>query len=121
MPLVTLEDYRTRARGELPAAVFDYIDSGAGDEITQRAKRRDLDGLALVPLSMRDVSSPDVAMTALGRAFRAPIGFSPTAFHRLVHPDGEVATARAAKALGVPMIASCMSSIALEDIAAQSG
>jgi (S)-2-hydroxy-acid oxidase/4-hydroxymandelate oxidase len=118
---VALEDYRTLARALLPPAVFDYIDAAAGDEITHRANRRDLDDLALLPLSMRDVSAPELAIHVLGRSFRFPIGFSPTAFHRLVHPDGEVATARAAKTLGIPMIVSCMSSIALEDIAGQSG
>lgn len=116
-----LEDYRAAARALLPPAVFAYIDAAAGDEITHRANRRDLDDLAFLPLSMRDVSAPELAIHVLGCSFRSPVGFSPTAFHRLVHPDGEVATARAAKALGVPMIVSCMSSITLEDIAAQSG
>src|SRR5262245_52534877 len=86
---VALEDYRTLARASIPPAVFDYIDSGAGDETTCRANRRDLDDIALLPLCMRDVSAPQLAMSVLGRSFRFPIGFSPTAFHRLVHRDGE--------------------------------
>jgi (S)-2-hydroxy-acid oxidase/4-hydroxymandelate oxidase len=118
---VVLEDYRILARAQLPPEVFDYIDAGAGDEITHRANRRDLDGVSLLPLTMRDVSAPTLAMDVLGRSFRFPIGFSPTAFHRLVHPEGEIATARAAKALDIPMMVSCMSSIALEEIAGQSG
>jgi isopentenyl diphosphate isomerase/L-lactate dehydrogenase-like FMN-dependent dehydrogenase len=118
---IVLDDYRALARTLLPAAVFDYIDSGAGDEVTCRVNRRDLDGLMLVPLCMRDVSAPTLTMDVLGRSFRVPIGFSPTAFHRLVHADGEIATANAAKALSVPMIVSSMSSVSLEEIAASSG
>lgn len=121
MSPVTLDDYRLLAQAMLSPAVFDYIDAAAGDEITHRANRRDLDDLALLPLAMRDVSAPELGIRVLGDSFRFPVGFSPTAFHRLVHPDGEVATARAAKALGVPMVVSCMSSMPLEDIAAQSG
>jgi isopentenyl diphosphate isomerase/L-lactate dehydrogenase-like FMN-dependent dehydrogenase len=117
---VALEDYRALARASLPRDIFDYIDSGAADEITCSANRRDLDALALLPFSLRDVSTPTVSMHVLGRSFPVPVGFSPTAFHRLVHPEGEVATARAAKALAVPMIVSAMSSISLEDVAAQS-
>jgi (S)-2-hydroxy-acid oxidase/4-hydroxymandelate oxidase len=56
-----------------------------------------------------------------GRSFGVPLGFSPTAFHRLVHDGGEVATARAAKTVNVPMTVSAMSSVALEDVAVGSG
>jgi (S)-2-hydroxy-acid oxidase/4-hydroxymandelate oxidase len=119
--LVSLDDYRTLARNSLPPEVFSYIDSGAGDEITCRMNRRDLRGISLLPVCLRNVSAPKLAIDMLGRTFRFPIGFSPTAFHRLVHPDGEVATARAAKTLNIPMIVSAMSSITLEEIAAQSG
>jgi isopentenyl diphosphate isomerase/L-lactate dehydrogenase-like FMN-dependent dehydrogenase len=118
---VTLEDYRTLAHASLRSDVFGYIDSGAGDEITCRANRRDLDALAFLPLCLRDVSAPDLSTRVLGRSVPVPLGFSPTAFHRLVHPEGEVATARAAKTLDIPMIVSAMSSIALEEVAATAG
>jgi len=119
--IVTLEDYRALARAAMPEDVFSYIDSGAGDEVTCRANRSDLDALSLRPLCARDVSAPAIEIQALGSTFAAPIGFSPTAFHRLVHADGEVATARAAKALDAPMILSVMSSVPLEVVATASG
>jgi isopentenyl diphosphate isomerase/L-lactate dehydrogenase-like FMN-dependent dehydrogenase len=118
---VTLDGYRLAARGLLPRDIFDYVDTGAADEITCRANRRDLRRLALLPLCLRDVSAPRFGMNVLGRRFGAPIGFSPTAFQRLVHPDGELATARGARALGLPMIVSAMASVTLEQIAAESG
>jgi (S)-2-hydroxy-acid oxidase/4-hydroxymandelate oxidase len=120
-PIVKLDDFRTTARHALAPEVFDYIDCGAADGITRRANRRDFDAIRLLPLSMRDVSRPELATELLGASFRLPIGFSPTALHRLVHKDGEVATARAAKAAGVPMVVSAMSSVTLEEIASRSG
>src|SRR4051812_47810121 len=101
---VSVDDYRSLARALLPTDVFDYIDGGAGDEITCRANRQDLDSLSLLPLCLRDVSAPTLELSVLGRLMRFPIGFSPTAFHRLAHPHGEVATARAARNLDIPMI-----------------
>jgi (S)-2-hydroxy-acid oxidase/4-hydroxymandelate oxidase len=69
---------------------------------------------------MRDVSSLNLSVRLLGWTFDSPIGFSPTALHKIVHEGGEVATATTAKSLNLPMIVSCMSSIALEDIAGNS-
>jgi isopentenyl diphosphate isomerase/L-lactate dehydrogenase-like FMN-dependent dehydrogenase len=118
---VRIDDFRTLAKSEIPSDVFDYIDCGAGDEITVHANRRDMDDLRLLPLSLRNVSDPDLSVSLFGRSFAAPLGFGPTAFHRLVHDDGEVATARAAKTANVPMAVSVMSSVALEEVAARSG
>jgi isopentenyl diphosphate isomerase/L-lactate dehydrogenase-like FMN-dependent dehydrogenase len=118
---VSIRDLRALAKAKLPAEVFNYIDCGAGHGSTCRANRRDLKRISLLPLTMRDVAAVDLATPLLGHSFRLPIGIGPTAFHRLVHPDGEVATANAAKARNAPMIVSAMSSIPLEDIAAVSG
>ena len=118
---VSLEDYRLLARAGLPPELFDYIDGGAGDEVTRRANREDLDRLALLPFSLRDVSAPDASLEVLGRSLPFPLGFAPTAFHRLAHAEGEIATARAEREVGLPMIVSAMSSIAIEEVAAGSG
>jgi len=118
---IRIADLRTLASAKLPIDVFDYIDGGACDEITDRANRGDLDGIRLLPLCLRDVSELDLSMSFIGQSFSVPVGFSPTAFHRLVHGDGEVATAKAAKTLGVPMVVSSMSSVTLEEVAGRSG
>jgi len=120
-PVLNLDRLRTQARQCLPREVFDYVDGGAGREVTQRANRRDLDSVTLLPLVMRDVSSPDFSTNLLGKRIPVPLGFSPTALHRLVHPEGEVASARAARAMRVPMTVSAMSSVAIEEIAERSG
>jgi isopentenyl diphosphate isomerase/L-lactate dehydrogenase-like FMN-dependent dehydrogenase len=118
---VTIDDLRALAATRLPAKIFDYVDCGAGDGSTDSANRVDLAQIRLLPLCLRDVIDIDLAVDLLGDSFRLPIGLSPTAFHHLVHEDGEVATARAAKRLHLPMIVSCMSSVPLERIAVASG
>jgi len=110
-------DLRTRARQTLSQAIFDYIDSAAGEERTAKLNESDLAAIQFRPLCLRDVCSPKLAMSLFGDEFDAPLGFSPTAFHKLVHPDGEAATARAACELKIPMIVSSMSSVSLEDVA----
>ena len=117
---VCISDFRALAKAKIPSDVFDYIDCGAGDEITVHANRRDLDDVRLLPLSLRDVSEPDLSIDLLDRPFAAPLGFSPTAFHRLVHAGGEVTTARAANTAKVPMSVSVMSSVSLEEVATRS-
>lgn len=116
-----IPDFMALAQTRMPAAVFDYIESGACDELTKTANRRDLDDIRLLPLCLRDVAHVDLSVDLLDRSYPFPVGFSPTAFHRLAHPDGEVSSANAARTLGIPMIVSSMSSVSLEEIAQRSG
>lgn len=120
-PIVKIDDFRTSAEAKISKPIFDYIDCGACDGITSAANAHDFDNIRLLPLCLRDVSRLDLATSVLGQSFKLPIGFSPTAFHKLVDASGEVATATAAKALQVPMVVSSMCSIALEHICARSG
>lgn len=113
-------ELRALAERQLGRPVFDYIDSAAGEERTAEYNEKDLDRLRFRPLCLRSVGSPQIATSLLGYGIDAPLGFSPTAFHRMVCPEGEIATARAAYELNVPMIVSSMSSIPLEAIAKES-
>jgi isopentenyl diphosphate isomerase/L-lactate dehydrogenase-like FMN-dependent dehydrogenase len=121
LPLASLADLEAAAREKITAGIFDYIDCGACDGITRTLNRSDLEKLRLLPFCLNDVSEPKLSSTFFGQNFSAPFGFSPTALHRMVHEDGEVAAASAAKTLNVPMIVSCMSSVSLEDIVSASG
>jgi isopentenyl diphosphate isomerase/L-lactate dehydrogenase-like FMN-dependent dehydrogenase len=116
---VLLDDYEERARISMAKDVFDYIEGWAGDGVTYRSNRTDYDSLRLLPLVMRDVSRPVLDAFYFNRVSPLPFGFSPTAFHQLAHPLGELATAQASHAMGVPMIVSSMSSRSMEDIAAE--
>lgn len=114
---VTLSDYRLLAKQKLPQRIFDFIDSGACDEITKRKNREAFDNINLRPLCLRDVSTVNLSTQILSETLSYPLLIAPTAFHQLVDEQGEVGTAKAAKSCGIPMIASSMSNFALEDIA----
>lgn len=115
--VLRFRDLRKMARTRLSKPIFDYIDAAAGDERTAANNEKDLDMLRIRPRSLQAVTDTRISTTLLGHQFDAPLGFSPTAFHRMVHIEGECASARAASTLNIPMIVSSMSSVTLEEIA----
>lgn len=119
--ILNLDRVRLQAKAALPTDIFDYLDGGAGREVTQGRNEQDLDAISLRPLTMKDVSRVGLSTSILGVPLPVPIGISPTALHRLVHPDGEVATAMAANTLQIPLTISAMSSVAIEEVAQKSG
>ena len=79
---------------------FDYIAGGSGDGLTLRANRAAFARQRLLPRVLRGVSSADVRTSVLGRDVALPVLLAPVGFHKLVHPEGEVASARAASSAG---------------------
>ncbi|MEP6696925.1 MAG: alpha-hydroxy acid oxidase [Pseudonocardiales bacterium] len=118
MPIVCVEDYEPLARERLPAPVWDYIEGGAGAELTLHANRAAFDRTSIRPRVLVDVSRCDTTTTVLGSTLRSPIIVAPTAFHAQVHPDAEPATARGAAAAGSLLVASTLSSRPIEEISA---
>jgi len=117
MSFLNLHEVEVLARAKLPASTYDYFAGGACDEVTLAENRRAFDALALRYRVLVDVSKRDTSVTLLGETFPAPLVVAPMAFQRMAHPDGEVAMARAAGALGLLMTASTFSTRSLEDIA----
>src|SRR5262249_32799132 len=115
---LSLRELELEARKRLDPAVYDFVAGGAEDEVTLRANGAAVWGISLVPRVLCGKGTPDLAMSLLGRPATMPVLIAPTAFHRLAHPDGECATARAAAAAGVIMIASMASTVAIEQVAA---
>jgi len=113
--LLELEDM---ARAKVPRAIFDYIAGGAEDEVTLRRNREAFGRWALRPRVLRDVSKRDTKTVLLGERVSMPVCVAPTSFHALVHPEGEVATARGTAAAETILIASTVSTKPLEEIAA---
>jgi len=113
--LLELEDM---ARTKVPRATFDYIAGGAEDEVSLRRNREAFGRWALRPRILRDVSKRDTKTVLLGERVSMPVCVAPTSFHALVHPDGEVATARGTAAAETILIASTISTKPLEEIAA---
>src|SRR5438034_74580 len=112
--LLELEDL---ARAKVPRPSFDYIAGGAEDEVSLRRNREAFAKWALRPRVLVDVSKRDTSTSVLGQRVSMPILVAPTAFHGLVHPEGEVATARGAAAAGTLMVVSAVATKDLEEVA----
>lgn len=110
-----LDGWAERARAVLPAATWGYLQGGAGAERTLRANRAAYDRVALRPRFLVDVSAVSLRTSVLGAEWAVPFGVAPMAYHRLAHPDGEVASAAAG--LGGAFVASMFASRAWADIA----
>jgi 4-hydroxymandelate oxidase len=117
----SLGDVAALARQALPPDVWDFIDGGSGTETTLAANRRALDRVAVLPRVLSGVDTPSIGAPLLGRPQAMPVAVAPMAYQRLVHPDGEPALAAAARAAGVPYVASTLSSAPIEEIAAAGG
>ncbi|MEU2226217.1 alpha-hydroxy acid oxidase [Streptomyces sp. NPDC018347] len=107
-----------RARAELRPEHYDFIEGGAGQEAALRENEDAFARLALLPRVLRGGPGPGTRVGVLGREWPAPLFVSPTAFHRLAHPDGELATARAAAATGTPLVTGMAATTAVADVVA---
>ena len=117
--LASVSDYERLAKDFVPHGIYEYIAGGGADEITLNKNRCAFDHIELSSRTLTDCTSGTTALTLLGEQFRHPVLLAPVAYQKLVHPDGERATAQAADALEAGFIASTMSSVSLEDIAAE--
>lgn len=113
---VNLGDFELLARERMTAMAWEYISGGAGDEITLRWNRDAYDRIKLKPRVLVDVSKLDTSVNLFGRELPFPILLAPAAYQKLVHPEGELATAKGAGA--ATMVVSTMASVSVEDIAA---
>lgn len=109
------------ARERLADGPFWYVAGAAGSGATARANREAFDRVRLVPRMLSGATERSLATTVLGSALPAPVLLAPVGVQSILHPDGERATARAAAALGVPMVMSTASSYSIEEVAEASG
>src|SRR5437764_12083482 len=94
---LNVHDYEAAARAVLPPMVYEYVASGAGDEVTLRENRAAFGRWRLLPRVMRGVTEPDLRTTVLGQAVSMPVLLAPVGLQRLVHDAGELASAAAAR------------------------
>ncbi|MFM7062885.1 MAG: alpha-hydroxy acid oxidase [Actinomycetes bacterium] len=114
----SVEDLHGLARERLDHNAYDYFRSGAGTEWTLRENEAAYRRWTFAKQVLVDVSAPDLSVDLLGTRLEVPVVVAPTAMHQLAHPDGEVATARAALDQGSLMVVSTLSNRPLEDVAA---
>lgn len=114
---VCLADFEPLAKERLSHSAYEYIASGAADDLTIRWNREAFDQIRLRPKVLVDVEKIDMRVTLFGQDMPHPILLAPTAWHRLSHPEGEVATARGAGPAGATFVVSSLSTRRLQDIA----
>jgi lactate 2-monooxygenase len=109
------------AREKFEPGPFGYVAGGACAGATVAANREAFGRWRIVPRMLTDATRRDLGTTVLGQSMPAPVLLAPVGVQSIVHSDGELATARAAAALGVTMVLSTASSHTIEEVAEASG
>ena len=115
--VLSLPEMEERARGCMSHMAYEFVAAGAADEHTVRWNHEAYQRIRLRTHVLRDVATVDTGITLLGRELLFPILLAPTAYHRAIHPEGEIATARGASAANATWVVSASSTTAIEEIA----
>lgn len=118
---INVFDFETVAHAKVPPAHFGYLASGIDDEVSLRSNREGFQKFRLRPRRLVDVSKVDLRMQLFGETYPTPVILAPIGGHRAYHPEGEIATARAAAVGNHLMILSSMTSTKIEQVAAARG
>jgi isopentenyl diphosphate isomerase/L-lactate dehydrogenase-like FMN-dependent dehydrogenase len=118
IPLALLE---AKAKEVLTPQAYDYVGGGAAGERTMQANLDAFFRWQIVPRMLRDVSQRDLSVEVLGARLSAPTLLGPVGVQGIIHPDAEVASGRAAAALGLPFVLSTVSSRSIEEVAQAMG
>jgi L-lactate dehydrogenase (cytochrome) len=109
------------ARERLAPEAFGYVAGSAGTESTAKANRDALERRRIVPRMLRDVAARDLSVELFGQVMPSPVLLGPIGVLTIVHPEGELAVARAAAAEGVPMVLSTAAAHSIEQVAQANG
>jgi len=101
--------------------VYDYYCSGSRDQITLLENENAYKRIFLLPRVLRDVSVIDISSDFFGVPISSPLMVAATAMHKLIHPDGEMATAKACSNTNTLMMLSSLSTTTLEEVAETPG
>lgn len=112
-----LAQLERQAADVLSPDALGYITPSAGSGATARANREAFDRWRIVPRMLRGAAERSLATTVLGTSLPAPLALAPIGVQTLAHPEGELATARAAAAVGLPYTHSCAASHSPEEAA----
>ena len=115
--IYSVGEARRLARRALPRALFDFVDGGAEGENTLRRNKSAFAAVDLLPQPLAGSSARDQRLTLFGRELAMPLIVGPTGLSGLLWPDGELATARAATAAGIPYCLSHGSTCTIEALA----
>jgi isopentenyl diphosphate isomerase/L-lactate dehydrogenase-like FMN-dependent dehydrogenase len=118
-PTLALEygELEAAAKAALAPEAFDYAAGGAGEGRSMDANRAAFGRWELVPRMLADVGTRDLSTQVLNTTLPAPVMLGPVGVLSILHPEAELAVARAAAATGVPMCLSTAASSTMEDVA----
>ncbi|WP_344764098.1 alpha-hydroxy acid oxidase [Actimicrobium antarcticum] len=119
--ILCAQDYELLAPRCMELPSHDYIAGGCGRDTTVAANRSAFARWAIYPRLLRDLTTGHTRVTIAGKGYAHPVFLAPVAFQKLVHPLGELETARAAQVMDSCMVSSTLSSVRLEEIAAAAG
>ena len=114
-------DFKDLARQALPPAHWGFMFSGVDDNATRDANISAYSRIQLRPHHLLDVSKIDTSVELFGTKWESPIFIDPVGAQRAFHPEGELATARAAKVKNTLQILSSGTSTAVEEVAKARG
>ncbi|GGT16667.1 alpha-hydroxy-acid oxidizing enzyme [Streptomyces kurssanovii] len=120
-PVTAAPGLEQRARAVLPGAAYEFYAAGADEHISASEATDAWRARRLLPRVLRDVSSVDTGLELLGSSLALPVLAAPTAFHRMAHDEGEVATAAGVAAAGSLMVLSSRATRHPEDVAVAAG
>ncbi|MBV9998292.1 MAG: alpha-hydroxy-acid oxidizing protein [Verrucomicrobia bacterium] len=115
---LAVQEFELEARRRLPHAVYEYVAGGAGDEHSLRANEESYQRIFLRPRVLRSVVPVDLSGEFFGRSLPVPFLLAPAAYQKLMHPEGELGSARGAARYGVPFILSSNGTVPIEEITA---
>lgn len=120
---MTYSELEAKAAAALSPSVWSYVAGGAGDERTQRANVTAFDGWGLIPRMFVGAAERDLSIEMFGLRLPSPVFMAPIGVIGICAQDGhgDLASARAAAATGVPMMVSTLTADPLEDVAAEFG
>lgn len=99
----TVADHRREAEARLPRFLFDYLDGGAGEEMSLASNMADFRAIQLDQRVMRDVSAIDTGTELFGEKLAMPVVLAPVGLGGMMARRAELQAKRAADAAGIPM------------------
>lgn len=115
--VVNVTEFQALAKERLPKQAYDYYASGAEDQWTLVENRKAFERIRFRPRILIDVTKVDLTTEVLGHKISMPIMLAPTAMQKMAHPEGELATARAAAEANTAMVLSSWATCSVEEVA----
>ena len=115
--ITCIEDLRVLAKKRIPQMFYDYVDSGSWTESTYHVNELDFQAIKLRQRVAIDIENRNLRTTMVGQNVAMPVALAPTGLAGMMHADGEILAAKAARDFGIPYTMSTMSICSLEDIA----